>query len=49
MLKRDKLNDRILQKRVRDAGLSNIQLPFDLDPRSQSVNVSRSQAPGRVH
>jgi hypothetical protein len=30
-------------------GLSNIQLPFDLDPRSQNVSVSRSQAPNQIH
>jgi hypothetical protein len=30
-------------------GLSNIQLPFDLDPRAQNVSVSRSQAPDQIH
>jgi hypothetical protein len=30
-------------------GLSNIQLPFDLDPRSHRVSVSKAQITNRVH
>ena len=30
-------------------GLSNIQLPFDLNPSSQKINVSRDEFPVRVH
>ena len=30
-------------------GLSNIQLPFDLNPRSHKINVSPDGAPVRVH
>ena len=30
-------------------GLSNIQLPFDLNPRSQNINVSTDEVRHRVH
>jgi hypothetical protein len=30
-------------------GLTNIQLPFDLNPRSQKINVSPDSAPVQVH
>lgn len=30
-------------------GLTNIQLPFDLNPRSHKINVSPDGAPVRVH
>ena len=30
-------------------GLTNIQLPFDLNPSSRKINVSRDGAPVRVH
>ena len=30
-------------------GLTNIQLPFDLNPGSRKINVSRDGAPVRVH
>jgi len=30
-------------------GLSNIQLPFDLDPGSKKITVSPDRAPERVH
>lgn len=30
-------------------GLSNIQLPFDLNPRSKRINVSRDEAHSQVH
>jgi hypothetical protein len=30
-------------------GLSNIQLPFDLTPRSKNINVSTEEIRGRVH
>ena len=30
-------------------GLSNIQLPFDLTPRSENINVSTEEIRGRVH
>ncbi len=30
-------------------GLSNIQLPFDLTPRSKNINVSAEEVRGRVH
>lgn len=30
-------------------GLSNIQLPFDLNPRSRNVSVSKSPAPEVMH
>lgn len=30
-------------------GLSNIQLPFDLNPRSKKINVSREEVRGQVH
>jgi len=30
-------------------GLSNIQLPFDLTPRSKNINVSAEEIRGRVH
>ena len=30
-------------------GLSNIQLPFDLIPRSKNINVTRDEMPNRVH
>jgi len=30
-------------------GLSNIQLPFDLNPSSQSINVSADEVRNRVH
>lgn len=30
-------------------GLTNIQLPFDLTPRSKNINVSAEEVRGRVH
>jgi hypothetical protein len=30
-------------------GLTNIQLPFDLNPRSKNINISRDEVPNRVH
>jgi hypothetical protein len=30
-------------------GLTNIQLPFDLTPRSKNINVSAEEIRGRVH
>jgi len=30
-------------------GLTNIQLPFDLNPRSKSINVSQDEVRSRVH
>jgi len=30
-------------------GLSNIQLPFDLNPRSRKINVSQEEVRGQVH
>lgn len=30
-------------------GLSNIQLPFDLNPKSQKIHVSPDEIPNRVH
>lgn len=30
-------------------GLSNIQLPFDLNPRSKKINVSQDEVRGQVH
>lgn len=30
-------------------GLTNIQLPFDLNPKSKSINVSPGEVPNRVH
>ena len=30
-------------------GLSNIQLPYDLTPRSKKINVSTEEIRGRVH
>jgi hypothetical protein len=30
-------------------GLSNIQLPFDLNPGSRKINVSREEVRGQVH
>lgn len=30
-------------------GLSNIQLPFDLTPRSKNINISSDEVRGRVH
>jgi hypothetical protein len=30
-------------------GLTNIQLPFDLNPQSKKINVSQDEMPNRVH